>query len=100
MADSEIYEKLNDYTLSVTLDFERQDRADPELRRIFNFRARQVTSIYSMWYGASVTSSMHVQNFSELDSLEEVELMRKKLLDMHGNPPSAGELARRMPGKP
>ncbi|TAL37424.1 MAG: hypothetical protein EPN97_05115 [Alphaproteobacteria bacterium] len=85
--NEEVFEKLNDYTLSVTNDFARQKGADPELRRIFNFKARQVTSIYSMWYSSSVTSSMQVQKFSELDSLDEVADMHKKLCELGGNPP-------------
>jgi hypothetical protein len=87
MANEEIYEKLNDYTLSVTNDFERQERADPELRRIFNFKAQQVTTIFSQWYSSSVSNSMAIQKFSELDSLEEVELMRSKLKELGGDPP-------------
>ena len=84
----EIYSKLNDYTLSVVTDFTRQEQADPELRRIFNFKARQVTTIYSMWYGAGVTSNMETQKFSELDSLEEVAEMREKLVKLGGTPPA------------
>lgn len=94
MADSdnipenpEVFEKLNDYTLSVVNDFGRMSKADPELRRIFNFAARDITSIYSMWYGSAVTSNMNVTKFSELDSLDEVQLMHRKLRDMGGNPP-------------
>lgn len=84
----EIYSKINDYTLSVVVDFTRQRQADPELRRIFNFKARQVTSIYSMWYNSSVTSNMETQSFSTLDSLDEVAEMREKLIQLGGNPPA------------
>lgn len=83
----EIYSKLNDYTLSVVTDFVRQAEADPELRRIFNFKAQQVTTIYSMWYGKAVTSNMETQKFSDLDSLEEVSDMREKLIRLGGHPP-------------
>lgn len=83
----EIYSKINDYTLSVVVDFTRQDRADPELRRIFNFKARQVTSIYSMWYNNGISSNMETQNFSALDSRDEVAEMREKLIQLGGNPP-------------
>lgn len=100
MKNEEIYEKINDYTLSVVTDFGRMYSADPELRRIFNFRAQQVTTIYSMRYSQTVSSNMHIQNFSEFDSLDEVEQMRKKLLEMNGTPPLVGEPLRRMPGKP
>ena len=85
--NKEVFEKLNDYTLSVVNDFARQSGADPELRRIFNFRARLVTSIYSMWYRDGVSTDMHVQRFSELDSLDEVKEMHKKLCEIGGNPP-------------
>ncbi len=87
MDDAEIYEKVNDYTLSAVNDFDRQSGADPELRRIFNFKARQVTNIFSQWYSASVSNSMVIQKFSELDSLDEVAEMHKRLRDMGGNPP-------------
>lgn len=84
----EIYSKINDYTLSVVIDFTRQDQADPELRRIFNFKARQVTTIYSMWYRDGLTSNMEMQNFSALDSLDEVVEMREKLIQLGGKPPA------------
>ena|SRR6218665_243764 len=83
----EIFEKLNDYTLSVVNDFGRMHKADPELRRIFNFAAQDVTTIYSMWYSAAVSSSMNVQKFSELDSLGEVQMMHAKLRELGGHPP-------------
>jgi hypothetical protein len=87
MDETEVYEKINDYTLSAVNDFDRQAGADPELRRIFNFKARQVTNIFSQWYGSSVSNSMVIQKFSELDSLDEVADMHSKLRDMGGNPP-------------
>ncbi|MDP2206731.1 MAG: hypothetical protein Q8K65_10555 [Alphaproteobacteria bacterium] len=95
--NTEVFEKLNDYTLSVVNDFARQDQADPELRRIFNFAAQSVTTIYSMWYGHAVTSSLHVEKFSDLDSLDEVARMHEKLCDMDGHPPplpAAGKLGK------
>jgi len=100
MADEEIYEKLNDYTLSVTTDFGRQAGADPELRRIFNFKARQVTTVFTQWYSSSVANSMAIQKFSELDSLEEVELMWDKLKEMGGNPPELASTLPKTPFKP
>jgi hypothetical protein len=90
--NTEVFEKLNDYTLSVTNDFARQAGADPELRRIFNFQARQVTNVYSMWYGHAVSTNMTIQKFSELDSLDEVTAMHKKLCDMGGNPPGLPDI--------
>jgi negative regulator of replication initiation len=85
--NAEVFEKLNDYTISATHDFARQEQADPELRRIFNFAAQNITTIYSMWYSRSVTSSMHVEKFSDLDSLDEVRRMHAKLHEMGGHPP-------------
>lgn len=87
MANDEVYEKLNDYTLSVTTDFQRNSGSDPELRRIFNLRARQITSIFSQYVSGGVGNSMMVQKFSELDSLDEAELMRQKLIELKGTPP-------------
>jgi hypothetical protein len=103
MADSdpvkneEVFEKLNDYTLSVTNDFQRNAQADPELRRIFNFEARQITNVYSMWYGNGVSSNMQVQKFSELDSLDEVARMHAKLCELGGNPPGLPEVLKPIP---
>lgn len=85
--NAEIFEVLNDYTLSVINDFARNYKTDPELRRIFNFAAQNVTTIYSMWYGHAVASNMHVEKFSELDSLDEAARMHQKLKEMGGNPP-------------
>lgn len=93
MSDTEIFEVLNDYTISVTHDFHRQSQADPELRRIFNFKARQVTDIFSQWYHASVANSMVIQKFSELDSLAEVFDMHAKLRALGGNPPDISDLS-------
>lgn len=88
----EIFEKLNDYTLSVTFDFARQAQADPELRRIFNFQSRQITSIYSMWYSSGLSTTMQVQRFSDLDSLDEVQTMHQKLCDLGGSPPALSQI--------
>lgn len=85
--NDEIFEKLNDYTLSVVNDFSRQSKADPELRRVFNFAAQNITTIYSMWYGHALSSNIHVQNFSDLDSLDEVARMHEQLRKMEGHPP-------------
>jgi len=97
MPQEDVFEKLNDYTLLTYLDFEHQKGADPTLRRIFNLEARQVTTIFSMWYGAGVTSNVDIKNFSDLDSLDEVERMRGKLLELGGHPPAAAPES--LPGK-
>jgi hypothetical protein len=88
MDNTETFEKLNDYTLSVATAFSIHSSADPLLRRIFNFNARQVTEIYSMWYGEGTSSSMQSRNFSDFDSQDEIALMHKKLREMGGHPPA------------
>ena len=100
MADEnrETFEKLNDYTLSVRTDFSHQAQSDPMLRRIFNFRAQQVTEIYSTWYRDGISTSMVQSRFSDLDSRDEVELMRGKLRELGGNPPE-NNAPRSLPGK-
>lgn len=96
MADTEgneeVFEVLNDYTLSVTNDFQRGGDSDPELRRIFNFRARQITNVFSMWYGEGMSTNMQIQKFSELDSLDEVREMHRMLCNKGGNPPSMEDI--------
>ena len=87
MAQQEVFEKLNDYTLSTHIDFDHQKDADPCLRRIFNFAAREVTTIYSMWYSTGISTTMDVRGFSSLDSLAEAEKMRRELIKLGGRPP-------------
>ena len=87
MSQEEVFEKLNDYTLSTYVSFDLQKQADPTLRRIFNFEARQVTTIYSMWYRDGISSSVDIKNFSALDSQQEIERMRGKLVELGGSPP-------------
>ena len=109
---SEKFEKLNDYTLEVRIDMSPKTHR-PEsyelgetakLRRIFNFRAAQVTTImqqsayiasdYSSEGGAGVTaaSQMNIQNFDDIQSQFEIELMHKKLCELGGKPPSMEQL--------
>lgn len=61
------------------------------LTRIFNFESRQVTTIYNDWIvagnGSGVSSQMHVQNFSEVESQDEIRSMHAKLKEEGGNPP-------------
>jgi len=99
MTQEEVFEKLNDYTLSVRTDFDHQKQADPCLRRIFNFKARQVTDIYSMWYSSGISTQMQTQRFSDLDSLDEVFDMHARLKSLGGNPPPI-DAPRGLPGKP
>lgn len=101
------YRKEDDYTLSVT----NMLPAGGSICRMFNFASRQVTTVfrekaemtgemrsYSSDGGVSVaravalTSQMQIQKFSELDSLEEVDLMRQELIRRGGTPPEADTL--------
>ncbi len=96
--NTETFEKLNDYTLSVRTNFSHQPESDPTLRRIFNFRACQVTEIYSVWYSEAVSTTMLQTRFSDLDSQDEAELLRDKLRSMGGRPPESAP-PRTLPGK-
>lgn len=110
MANS--YKKLNEYTLEVvqSLDDEKASLgsyssfSDFRLTRVFNFGTGQVTTLarhfsgvagrYSSDAGAGVASTlqMNVQNFRDLPSLYEVELMHRKLRDLGGSPPALEDM--------
>lgn len=117
---TEKFEKLNDYTLQVSVDMSPKAHR-PEsyelgetakLSRIFNFRSAQVTTImqqsayiasdYSSEGGAGVTaaSQMSVQNFDEIQSQLEIELMHEKLKELGGKPPSLEQLRGGLDKKP
>jgi hypothetical protein len=100
------YRKEDDYTLLVTNELP----SGGSICRIFNFASQQITTVfrekaemqgemraYSSDGGVSVaravalTSQMHTQKFSELDSLAEVDFMRRALKNFGGNPPEASE---------
>lgn len=89
---SETFEKANDYTLHVSQVLDTGKNSKPTLRRIFNFKARTVTHIYERGMtnsnGGGFTSSMMLQKFSELDSLEEVAQIREVLIRKGGTPPA------------
>jgi hypothetical protein len=78
----------------------------PQLRRIFNFRARQVTSIYERGglqsfpiprggssyaseagYTAAVTSAINIQNFRDIEGQDEIAEMHAELRRLGGKPP-------------
>ncbi|MBI1216826.1 MAG: hypothetical protein GC185_13565 [Alphaproteobacteria bacterium] len=98
------YQKEDDYTLLVTNDV---PGAGGTLCRYFNFAAESVTTIYnaksemtksmkagsydggvSVAVSTALTSQMTVQKFSDFDSDREIELMREKLVEKGGTPPS------------
>jgi hypothetical protein len=103
------YSKHTDYTLMESADLP----AGGSITRMFNFAAATVTTIFQQkadrheqqksWInGASVsvsdavsvalTSQMQVQKFSEFDSLIELQLMHRKLVELKGKPPALEEV--------
>jgi hypothetical protein len=107
------YTKLDDNTLQAVSDLDIPGGGDwgkPTLRRIFNFKARQVTTLYERggtklyWqpvnsnysaaeaYAAALTSAMQVQNFRDFESRDEIEEMHARLVAAQGKPPSLDEI--------
>lgn len=83
---------INPQTLSVktTLD-STQNVYQRNLTKIFNFESQQVTTIFDTWLisngaGAALTSQMTVQNFSDVQSQEEIKRMWDKLVELKGKP--------------
>ena len=105
----EQFVKENDYTLSIIQKTEENDDGVTQkfrLTRTFNFAAAQITTITSsMVYesrgssagGSAATSAQTtIQNFSDIDSKEEIKLMHEKLKELGGNPPELSfELGKR-----
>jgi hypothetical protein len=108
------FKKLDDVTLQATetLGEKPHDWGSPQLRRIFNFRSRQVTTIYERGglqsfnlprgsynnetgYAAAVTSSMQVQNFRDIEGQEEIAFMHEKLVKLGGRPPALDDLSKK-----
>jgi hypothetical protein len=72
---------------------------EKNMAETFNFKSTQVTTVYREWmydpksYNgagytgyAALTSQMHIQNFRDVESGDEIEMMRKKLIELGGNP--------------
>lgn len=110
---AEEFTKVNDYTLRVTEDISVPDintdsyytthKQKSQLMRIFNFRAAQITTIVQQTSyvigntsqtggGAANSTQMSVQNFDDVQSQLEIELMHAKLKELKGNPPALEEL--------
>jgi hypothetical protein len=96
------YKKENDFTLSDTIE----TPGGGTLSRVFNFASGTITTVFREKFyekdtvrayssdggvgiaiGAALTSQMHVQKFSELDSLHEVAALHAELQRQGGNPP-------------
>lgn len=101
------YKKLDDYTLQAVTDMSdpAKDWGAPRLSRIFNFRAREVITLYERGglkdftipgsgnyssktgYAAAVTSAMTSRSFADFESPEELEAMHAELTRLGGKPP-------------
>ena len=110
------YKKLDDFTLQsiVSLAESTGEWGAPRLRKIFNFRAREVITIYERGgiqdftipgsgsyssktgYSAAVTSAMSSRNFADYETPDELVAMRQELVQRGGKPPA---LDVQMPGK-
>lgn len=96
------YKKENAFTLSDTVE----SPGGGTLTRLFNFASGTITTVFrekvyekdsvkqynsqggaGIAIGVALTSQMHVQKFSELDSLYEVAALHAELLKQGGSPP-------------
>lgn len=86
------YKKLDDQTLLVSQDLSNdisESGMKRFLRQIFNFRARQVTTVWESRYHYSdggVSSSIQTQGFSEIEGKGALRDAHAKLTEMGGNP--------------
>ncbi|HYD19060.1 MAG TPA: hypothetical protein VEF76_11325 [Patescibacteria group bacterium] len=104
------YRRLDENTLLARTDLaEGKEWGGARISRLFNFKARQLTTIYERGgtqefkipdghysstpgYAAAVTSSMTVQNFRDLEGSDEIAEMHAKLVDLGGKPPALNEI--------
>jgi hypothetical protein len=86
------------------------------LTQLFNFRARQVTTVYERGgvesyriprgeysnyengKSVAVTASLQVQNFRDIEGEAEIEAMHAKLTELGGKPPAINSLVKSKPG--
>lgn len=110
------YKKLADDVISASYDLaEEKDWGAPRLRRIFNFTAQQVVTLYerggtesytipagsnygssSKGYSAAVTSAMQVQNFDDLPNQDDIAAMHGQLKKLGGKPPALDTILGRL----
>lgn len=103
--------KENAYTISVVKQTENLHRGDHAsdkicerftLTRTFNFLSGQITTIAcgnvfqsrgaDAGGAAAVSTQMAIQNFEDVQSLKEIQLMREKLVEFGGTPPELSEI--------
>lgn len=114
---TEKYTKINEHTLKVVTPVdEGGEWGGARLTQLFNFRARQVTTVYERGGIASyriprgeyssyedgktaaVTASLQVQNFRDIEGEEEIAAMHAKLKELGGTPPALSTLVKSKPG--
>ncbi|MFN7113790.1 MAG: hypothetical protein ACK4PK_05455 [Alphaproteobacteria bacterium] len=97
----ETFYKIGDYMLRV--DIENKQPRDESIRRgddisrLFNFRARQITTTERSWIyesrgreaggAAALSTHSRTESFDDLPGDSEIPLMHAKLLSLGGNPP-------------
>lgn len=95
------FTKENDYTLNVETESFNNANHSRTLTRIFNFKAAQVTTLSREWMsfsaGVTATHAMNIQNFSDIESKEEIREMREKLIELEGQPPEINDAASSLP---
>lgn len=109
------FKRLDESSLLVRTDLaEAKEWGGARISRIFNFKARQLTTIYErggvsefkqprgeysnyeMALVPAVTSSMTVQNFRDIEGTEEIAEMHAKLVSLNGRPPKLEDV---LPGQ-
>lgn len=114
------YRRLAPDTLAVSLPLDNlgpdTQWGKPRLTRIFNFTARQVTTIYERGglqeydipngsyntrkaYSAALTSALQIHSFHELPNPDEIRQMHEKLTSLRGNPPPLDDVLEKIPAK-
>lgn len=107
------YRRIAPDTLAVVmpLDTGQNDWGAPRLTRIFNFTARQVTTLYERGglqeytiprgsdygsdkkgYSAAVTSALQIHDFNDLPNPDEITRMHRELVRRGGKPPALTEV--------
>ncbi|MDE1152970.1 MAG: hypothetical protein PW788_10575 [Micavibrio sp.] len=110
---NEQFNAISGYMLRI--DFRREDYSHGGVQksdgytRIFNFLAREVTTVTRDWVSegrgssaagtSSVSSSSHIQSFDDLPSDLEIRHMHAKLLELGGKPPALEDILPNTIGK-
>lgn len=109
----ENFQKICDYTLRIDIEnmHSRDDgvRRGDSITRLFNFRARQLTTVERSWIyeprggdaGGSAALSTHsrTESFDDLPGDSEIPLMHAKLRELGGEPPALEEVMPKALGK-